>query len=276
MAEIVGVFAASHTPVMLNFPDQIQPAELAAVRTAFTELGRRIGRSRPQALVVVSDDHLHNFFLDNLPAFAIGAGNAWPTPVESWLKASKRVLPGDPALGAHLLGEAMEAGFDPALTMQLTLDHGTLTPLELAGVPADIPIVPVLVNCTQPPLPTMKRCLQFGRFIGAALRSYPKLDRIAVLATGGLSHDVGTPRMGLVNETFDRRFLQLLAEGNEAPLLQYSVDHVDEAGNGAEEIRMWLVAHAIACPGSNFDVIHYQALQAWYAGIGVVEWRGVG
>ncbi len=273
MADIVGVFAASHTPVMLNFPDQIQPADLDAVRAGFMELGQRIGRSRPQALVVISDDHLHNFFLDNLPAFAIGAGNAWPTPVESWLKARKRVLPGDPALGAHLLGEALEAGFDPALTMQLTLDHGTLTPLELAGVATDIPVVPVLVNCTQPPLPTMKRCLHFGRFIGDALRGYAGLERVAVLATGGLSHDVGTPRMGLVNEDFDRRFLQLLAEGHEAPLLRYSSEHVDEAGNGAEEIRMWLVAHAIAGPGSRLDVIHYKALQDWYAGIGVAEWH---
>jgi aromatic ring-opening dioxygenase catalytic subunit (LigB family) len=274
MAEIVGVYAASHTPVMLNFPHQIAPDELARVRAGFAELGRRMAEARPQAVVVISDDHLHNFFLDNLPAFAIGAADGYRTPIEAWLKAERRILPGDPALGAHLIGEAMEAGFDPALSMELTLDHGTLTPLELAGLDRSTPVVPVLVNCTQPPLPTMARCLQFGRFIGDALRRYSGLERIAVLGTGGLSHDVGTPRMGMVNEAFDRTFLRLLHEGDDAALLAYAKAHVNDAGNGAEEIRMWLVAHGVAAADRRgLDLIYYEGLPEWYAGIGVAEWK---
>ena len=273
MAEIVGVFAASHTPVMLNFPHHLQPETLARVNAGFGELGRRIAAAKPQAVVVVSDDHLHNFFLDNLPAFAIGAAEGYDSPIEAWLKAEKRVLPGDPKLGAHLVGEAMQAGFDPALSMRLTLDHGTLTPLELAGLERSTPIVPVLVNCTQPPLPTMKRCLDLGRFIGATLRAYEGLDRVAVLGTGGLSHDVGTPRMGMVNETFDRTFLELLKSGDEKALVDYSENHVNEAGNGAEEIRMWLVAHGVAEGASgDLDLIYYEALPECYCGIGVAEW----
>jgi aromatic ring-opening dioxygenase catalytic subunit (LigB family) len=274
LAEIVGVYAASHTPVMLNFPHQIAPADLEAVQAGFVELGRRMAEAGPQAVVVISDDHMHNFFLDNLPAFCIGAADGYRTPVEAWLKAESRVLPGDPALGAYLVGEALEAGFDPALSMQLTLDHGTLTPLELAGFDGAIPVVPVLINCVQPPLPTMRRCLHLGRFLGQALRAYPGLDRVAVLGTGGLSHDVGTPRMGLVNEDFDRTFLRKLADGDDEALLAYAAAHVDEAGNGAEEVRMWLVAHAMAQPErTDFEVLYYGGLAGWYAGIGVAEWR---
>ncbi|MEO8313202.1 MAG: hypothetical protein ABI645_00265 [Pseudomonadota bacterium] len=147
-----------------------------------------------------------------------------------------------------------------------------MTPLELAGIARTMPIVPVLVNCTQPPLPTLKRCLQFGRFMGNALRSYTGLERVAILATGGLSHDVGTPRMGLVNEDFDRGFLQHLTESDDA-LLRFTAGNLEAAGNGAEEVRMWLVAHGVAGAGSALDVMYYKALPAWYAGIGIAEWQ---
>lgn len=274
MAEIVGVYAASHTPVMLNFPHLIQREELARVREGFAELGRRIAAARPDAVVVVSDDHLHNFFLDNLPAFAIGASDGYPTPIETWLNAEKRILPGHPGLGAHLIGEAMEADFDPALCMQLTLDHGALTPLELAGLDGGTRVVPVLVNCTQPPLPTMRRCLQFGRFLARAIAGYRGLERVAVLATGGLSHDVGTPRMGLVNAEFDRTFMRLLHEADDQALLSYAQAHVNDAGNGAEEVRMWLVAQGVAHAWrGGLDVLYYEPLEAWYCGIGVAEWK---
>jgi aromatic ring-opening dioxygenase catalytic subunit (LigB family) len=272
MAEIVGIFAASHTPVMLNFPHQIGTSDLEDVRASFTEMGRRIAAAKPDAVIVISDDHMHNFFLDNLPAFCIGAADGYQSPIESWLKAEKRILPGDAALGAHLIGEALEAGFDPALSMHLILDHGTLTPLEMAGLDRSTPIVPVLVNCVQPPLPTMARCVKLGRFLADAIRSYKGAERIAVLATGGLSHDVGTPRMGMVNADFDQTFLKLLHAGDDKALLDYSNAHVNEAGNGAEEIRMWLVAYGVA-GGSALDVLYYKGFEDWYAGIGLAEWR---
>ena len=134
MAEIVGIFAVSHTPVMLQFPDAIPARDREEIFAAFRAIGKDIAAARPQALVVFSDDHLHNFFLNNLPAICVGAAEQYPTPVEHWLKAEKRVLPGDANLGAYVLTKALESDFDPALSMELTLDHGVLTPLELAGV----------------------------------------------------------------------------------------------------------------------------------------------
>jgi aromatic ring-opening dioxygenase catalytic subunit (LigB family) len=272
VAELVGVFAASHTPVMLNFPEAISDAERDEVFGAFRMLGDEMRSARPDTVIVVSDDHLHNFFLDNFPAFCIGAAAQYATPVEHWLKADKQVLRGDSELGAHLLGEALRSGFDPSFSMELTLDHGVLTPLQLARLTDVAAVVPLAVNCVQPPLPTMGRALQWGRLVRDAVASFPHARRVAVLATGGLSHDIATPRMGAVNETFDREFLRLLGVGDTAPLLRHAEAHVNEAGNGAEEIRTWLVAHG--CAGATgFETLYYRAIANWYTGIGLARWR---
>lgn len=272
MAELVGVFAASHTPVMLNFPEAIDDAEREAIFSAFAAAGEEIRRVEPDAVVVVSDDHLHNFFLDNFPAFCIGAADTYPTPVEHWLKADKRVLRGDSDLGAHLLGEALRQDFDPSFSMHLTLDHGVLTPLHLAGIAGAVRVVPLLVNCVQPPLPTMRRSLQWGRLLRDAIASFGGCERVAILATGGISHDIATPRMGAVNEAFDREFLRLLGAGDDEALVRFATEHVNEAGNGAEEIRTWLVAHGAAA-GAPFETLYYKGVANWYTGIGLGRWR---
>lgn len=272
MAELVGVFAASHTPVMLNFPDAIPDADREAIFSAFLTVGDALRRAEPETVIVISDDHLHNFFLDNFPAFCIGAAGAYPTPVEHWLKADKRVLRGDADLGAHLLGEALREGFDPSFSMDLTLDHGVLTPLHLAGIAGDARVVPLLVNCVQPPLPTMRRALQWGRLLRDAVASFSGCQRVAILATGGISHDIATPRMGAVNEAFDREFLRLLAGGDDEALLRFATDHVNEAGNGGEEIRTWLMAHG-AATGAPFETVYYKSVANWYTGIGLGRWR---
>lgn len=271
MARIVSAHAVSHTPVMLNFPDAIPDADRESIFAAFLSVGHAIREAAPDAIVVVSDDHLHNFFLDNLPAFCIGAAPAYPTPVEHWLKVDRQVLPGHAELGAHLIGEAMQSGFDPALSMDLTLDHGIIAPLHLAGVAGEIPVVPVLVNCVQPPLPTMRRAHQWGRMLGDAIRRFAGVERVSILATGGLSHDIATPRMGLLNETFDREFLGHLAAGDTEALVRHAAQHVHEAGNGAEEIRTWLIADGAAA-GAPFRKLYYKAVANWYTGIGLGAW----
>ncbi|HSV84472.1 MAG TPA: 2,3-dihydroxyphenylpropionate 1,2-dioxygenase [Ramlibacter sp.] len=272
MAELVGVFAASHTPVMLNFPGAIPHDDREAIFGAFLALGEELRSARPDTVIAVSDDHLHHFFLDNFPAFCIGTGATYPTPAEHWLKADKQLLAGDPELGAHILGEALNSGFDPAFSMHLTLDHGVLTPLHLAALAGKTRIVPLLVNCVQPPLPTMRRAFQWGTFLGQAIRSFGPGRRVAILATGGISHDVATPRMGFVNEAFDREFLRLLAAGDSDALVRFATEHVNEAGNGGEEIRHWLVAHG-AAGAAGFETIYYKAVPKWYTGIGLARWR---
>lgn len=272
MADLAGVFAVSHTPVMTNMRDAPAAGQRDAALAQFRRVGLEIEALRPDAVILVSDDHLHNFFLDNMPAFCVGIAPAYPGPVEGWLKIARQTLAGDAALAAHLLGEVMQAGFDPSFSLDLTLDHGMVTPLDLAGILGSHPVVPILVNAVQPPLPAMRRCVAFGRAIRDAIHNYGGAERIVVLATGGLSHDVGTPRMGEINESFDRAFLKHLEAGGFEAAADFATEHVNTAGNGAEEVRNWLVAHGIAdCVP--LDTYHYDPVAAWYTGIGIGRWK---
>jgi protocatechuate 4,5-dioxygenase beta chain len=273
MAEVSAIFTASHTPVMLNFPHLVPDSLREEVFGAYRDMGKRFVDSAPDVLVVLSNDHLHNFFLDNFPALCIGAAESYESPIEHWLKAKRRVFAGDQGFGAYLLQEALAADFDPSFSMEMVLDHGSLTPLELADVDPALPIVPVLFNCVQPPMPTMRRCYQFGRFLGDAIRRYEGVKKVAVLATGGISHDIATPRMGMVNREFDETFLRLMEAGDPQAVVRYATDFVHTAGNGAEEIRMWIAAMGIA-NGLPFRTTYYRAVNDWYTGIGLGRFGG--
>ncbi|WP_246658171.1 hypothetical protein [Rhizobium sp. FKY42] len=190
-------------------------------------------------------------------------------PIEHWLKAKRRVFAGNQAFGGYLLQEALKADFDPSFSIEMVLDHGSLTPLELAGFDPDLPIVPILFNCVQPPIPTMRRYYQFGKFLGDAIRRYDGVKRVAILATGGISHDIATPRMGMVNREFDENLLQLLEAGDPDAVLNYATEQVHTAGNGAEEIRMWIAAMG-APNGLPFRRAYDRAVNDWYTGIGTV------
>jgi aromatic ring-opening dioxygenase catalytic subunit (LigB family) len=268
MAKLTGIYTASHTPVMLNFPERI-PAELRReIFGAYEAMGRDFEAGKPDVLVVLSNDHLHNFFLNNFPALCIGVAEQYDSPIEHWLRAKRRTFRGDQSLGSCLLRTALDEGFDPSFSMEMVLDHGSLTPLELAGLDPDLPIVPILFNCVQPPMPTMRRCHQFGQFLGQALRNYDGVERVAILATGGISHDIATPRMGMVNREFDETLLGLMEAGDPDAVVKYATDHVHTAGNGAEEIRMWMAAMGVA-DGLPFRRAYYRAVNDWYTGIGI-------
>ncbi|MCP6768732.1 gallate dioxygenase, partial [Klebsiella pneumoniae] len=90
-------------------------------------------------------------------------------------------------LGRHILDTALDSDFDPSLSHRLTLDHGFCLPLWRMGIDPIPPIVPIVVNEVDDPMPTMRRCVAWGEMMRKAIDSYPADIRVAVLATGGLS-----------------------------------------------------------------------------------------
>jgi len=274
MARLVGVFAASHGPMIAREWDSLSPPTRAAVTDGFGRTGKRLMETRPDALVIVSPDHWCNFFLNNFPAFCVGIGAEHDGPPEPFLKHrfNHPVLEGHPGLGRHILDTALARDFDPSLSHRLTLDHGFCLPLWRMGIEPVPPIVPVVVNEVDDPMPTMRRCLAFGALLKEAIASYPADLRVAVLATGGLSHFIGEPGMGQIDERFDRTCIELFEDGDPARLASTLEHDVRHTGNGGHEVRNWVVAHA-AAGNQGFNLISYAPLQEIYVGCAFAEWR---
>jgi len=272
MAELVGAFAASHGPLLIREWEAVPPEQKLRLGNAFRALGERIAAARPDVLVVVSPDHWSNFFLDNVPAVCIGVGESNEGPPEPWMKAfPHRELPAHPGFAQHLVREAMKQGFESSVSHRLKLDHGVCIPLWRMGLERLPRIVPMIVNSIEPPLPTLSRCMAWGRQLAGAIRSYPEDLRIAVLATGGLSHSIGEPTMGAIYEDFDRETIRRFASP-ERELITYLEDQLPSHGNGSEEVRNWLVAHG-AAGAQGFELVDYLAVPKVIVGCGFAAWR---
>ena len=274
MAELVGCYAASHGPLLVRDWAKVPEGERERLTAAFRELGRRVNAIRPDVIIEVSPDHWVNFHLENLPAVCIGVGETHDGPPEPFLKSyPHREMAGHPGFASHLVASALEQGFEPSFSYRLRLDHGFCIPLwrmELEPLPR---IVPMIVNSIEPPMPSLERCLQWGGALRAAVESYPEPLRVAVLASGGLSHSIGEPTMGRIDQDFDHQCIRLFSQENkENDLLDYLKSALPRAGNGSDEVRNWLVAHG-AARGRGFDLVDYLPVPSVYVGCGFASWR---
>jgi aromatic ring-opening dioxygenase catalytic subunit (LigB family) len=273
MGTFAGAFAASHGPLIVRDWDKL-PAPIQDQFTRnFRELGRRIAAANPDVLVVVSPDHWVNFFLNNFPSVCIGVGDENDGPPEPFMASFPyKTLPGDAAFGQHLLRSALDHNFDPSASYRLTLDHGFCIPLWKSELPKMPRIVPIVINALQDPMPTIERSIQLGRMIAAAIASYPADVRVAVLGTGGLSHSIGEPTMGDVDENFDRIALDALRGHDDAVVAATISGALEHAGNGSHEVRCWAVAHGSA-GNATFDLIDYMACPEVYVGCAFGSWE---
>ena len=90
-------------------------------------------------------------------------------------------------------------------------------------------------------------------------------------AGGGVSHFVGEPRVGDIDEEFDRWFLEELRKPDLGELLDLPNDELMEAGNGTGEVRAW-VAIAGAMRGQTPAVLSYEPIYEWINGMAVVRY----
>lgn len=273
---VVGAFTASHSPGITGWPHRADEAQRVAVEKAYTEARDRIEALQPDAIIAVSVEHFTNFHLGNLPAFAIGTGESYLGPVTkemgAFLDVEQHQYPGQAELGRHLYEFALESEFDPALVEGgLDFDENFCVPFKHLDPESKYPIVPVIVNGVNPPWPTPKRCYDFGRMVRRAVEAQSVAQRVVVVGTGGLSHWVGLPEAGQINEAFDRDFIERLESGDPERLTDYSREEIDRAGNGAHEIRTWLVAAGAA--GTGFDVLVYEPVPVWLTGTSVAAAR---
>jgi protocatechuate 4,5-dioxygenase, beta chain len=206
---------------------------------------RWIAEAKPDAIILVYNDHASAFSLDLIPTFAIGCAAEFPIADEGWGPRAVPPVTGHPELAWHIAASLILDEFDMTIVNKMEVDHGLTVPLSLMfGQPAawPCPVIPLAVNVVQYPPPSGHRCYMLGKAIRRAVESFAAPLRVAIFGTGGMSHQLQGPRAGLINSEFDRNFLdRFVHEPRQAAGIPH-IEYVREAGSESIELVMWLIA----------------------------------
>jgi protocatechuate 4,5-dioxygenase beta chain len=271
MAQIVGGFIMPHDPLITGNPEIADAGQVERVNAAFARVVERVKELKADTAIVVGDDHFTMFGPHCLPQYLIGIGDV-EGPEENWLRMERRPVPNNTALAEHIMNFGFDRGFDWAVAKALVVDHGTMIPIHMAATPAGLRTIPIYTAAGVTPLLRTRRAKQLGQMIGEAVAAFPGNDRVVVYGTGGISHWVGTAEMGRVNVEFDQLVLGMVERGDVDGLVNLSDEYVlEHGGNGALEIRNWIVAMAAMPAGIRGELLVYEPMPPWITGIGIAE-----
>ena len=258
---------------------QRDEACLAAVKV----LGDALQKSKADVAVIFGDDQHEQFNDENMPTFAIYHGKslpvvthtgrspaAWKHAEERGWAATEREYETEPQLAEHLIRALTDAEFDIARCNKLRPEVGVghafsfLYRRVLPG--GKLPMVPVMVNTYYPPnQPTPKRCYAFGQAVRKAIESWDSNKRVALMASGGLSHVV-------IDEEIDAITIDGLK--NKKPELLFRLPR-ERLWGGTSEILNWV---ALGGAMENRDlkyfeyVTTYRSPAATGCGMGFAYW----
>lgn len=245
MAKIVGGIGSSHipaigvamdkgleqTPYWKDFFDSYIP-----IRKWFNEVD-------PDILIIFYNDHGLEMFLDKKPTFAVGTAPEYENADEGWGINPIPPVTGETDLSWHIVNELVENDFDPTVCQEIKVDHGLTVPLTLMYPDRDyskVKVIPVCINCERHPMPKLSRTYAFGQAIGRAVESFGGDQKVVVMGTGGLSHQLDGERAGIINTDFDNLCLEKLVNEPEE-LTKYSNEDITEiAGAQGVELNMWM------------------------------------
>ena len=246
MATIIGGLAASHTPTIGFAFDRVQRTDpvWGPIFDAFEPIQRWIAERKPDVMLLIYNDHITSFFFDHYSPFALGVGSPWQVADEGGGARALPPIDGEPALAAHIGRALMGEEFDLSFYQGRPLDHGCFSPLSLMcpHEPAwPVRLVPLQVGVLQFPIPSARRCYKLGQALRRAIESYPDDLKVAIVATGGLSHQVHGERAGFNNPEWDAKFLDLFERDPEQLASMTHAEFAELGGFEGTEVIMWLV-----------------------------------
>jgi gallate dioxygenase len=254
MARIIGGLAASHTPTIGFAYDRNKrddPA-WAPIFENFAPLADWLAKKRPDVLLFVYNDHVTSFFFDHYSAFALGVGPTWRVADEGGGARNLPPVDGHPELASHIGHALMADEFDMSFFQHRALDHGCFSPLSLL-CPHEpswpVSMVPLQLGVLQFPIPSARRFYKLGKALRRAIESYPEDLGVAIVATGGLSHQVHGERAGFNNPEWDQRFLDLFERDPERLAQMTIAEYAKLGGFEGSEVVMWLTMRG-ALPAS--------------------------
>jgi gallate dioxygenase len=246
MATIIGGIATSHTPTIgFAFDGKKQDDPVwKPIFEAYEPIKAWLEEKKPDALFVIYNDHVTSFFFDHYSAFCLGIGEEYPVADEGGGARDLPPIKGHGALARHIGQALMADEFDMSFFQHKALDHGCFSPLSIL-LPHEpdwpTPIVPLAVGVLQFPIPSAARCYKLGQSLRTAIESYPEDIKVAIVATGGMSHQIQGERCGFNNPAWDARFLELFEHDPEALTRLTHADFATLGGMEGSEIVMWLV-----------------------------------
>jgi aromatic ring-opening dioxygenase catalytic subunit (LigB family) len=231
---------------------------------AFRGMADELAAAKPDVLIIVAAEHFANFFMNNMPAFAVGLAEGYEGPIEdpAWLGIPRTRIPGNASLSLRLIREMMQT-VDLAYAEEWKFDHGIMVPLSFLTPRYDLPVIPVNINCQGPPLSPLHRSWALGEALRRAADAVP--ERIALVGTGGISHWPATPDSGKINEAWDREFLRRWQANDKPAMLSYTDESTyRDAGQGGFEIRTFISIAAAAQGRGRLQ--HYRAIPIFAVG----------
>jgi len=260
MGQIVAAGGTAHAPQFFTYPPTEDFKQLDASIAAMRLLGHQmLDGPKPDAVIVIGSDHLETFFLSAVPTFALIAGER----VKAAFAGRSYDLPCHP-MAEGLLEHLMDAGFDMVYSQDAELGHAFAAPFEWVLEKREIPVIPIFVNSYLPPLPTARRCAALGKAIAEFIAQRP--ERVAIIASGGLSHYPGTWKYPQPAYEFDRWAIAQMEHGNTEAILSMTNKQFDETGN--TEMLSWAVMLGALGPQRG-ELLTYQP--TWHHGHAVMR-----
>lgn len=259
MARIVGGVTTSHIPAIGNAMTNKQENEPYWKRffDGYEPVKEWLAKVDPDIAIVVYNDHGLNFFLNNVPTFALGCADEYHNADEGWGLATQASFKGDAQFSWHLAESLIEQKFDMATCQEMLVDHGFIVPMALMWrhLP-EWPVkgIPFAVNTVQHPLTSARRCLELGHALRVAIESYPEDHKVVIFGTGGMSHQLQGERAGHINVDFDMKCMDSVINDPEWMANLSNSEIIEQAGTEGIEVIMWLVMRGAL--HSNVNVVH--------------------
>jgi protocatechuate 4,5-dioxygenase beta chain len=258
MAKLVGGIGTSHIPAIGGAIHKglQQDPYWKPFFDGFPPIRDWLGQVKPDVVVIFYNDHGLNFFLDKMPTFAVGAAPRYHNADEGWGIPTLPPFSGEMDLSWQIINTLVEKEFDIVSCQEMLVDHACTLPLKLLWPQGDCPVtvVPVCINTVQFPLPKAGRVYAMGKAVGEAIAAWGSKKTVAVLASGGLSHQLDGQRAGFINKDFDLKFMDSLLTNPEWAT-QFSIHElVEKTGTQGVELLMWLAMRAALTAGSGAAV----------------------
>lgn len=246
MAKIIGGLAVSHTPTIGFAVDHNKQEESAwaPIFEGFAPMQEWLEEKKPDVLVYIFNDHVTSFFFDHYSAFTLGIDDHYEVADEGGGPRDLPPVKGHAALSQHIGASLMADEFDMSFFQDKPLDHGLFSPLS-ALLPHDggwpTQIVPLQIGVLQFPIPTARRCYKLGQALRRAIESFPEDLNVAIVATGGVSHQVHGERCGFNNPDWDEQFVDMIVNDPQRLTEMTLAEFATLGGMEGAEVIMWLV-----------------------------------